>query len=217
MKRRIFFLSATGLILLLLSSCIGVTTKITIRNNGAGTLEAEYRISRAVDSLGKLDGNEGWPPLPVGRADFERTVSRVDGLRLTSFSSREDEKDRVIRVKMDFSHPEALAGFLDASGQRARLSREGQNHRLSLTLGGGIPHQAPELLELAETAFEGYTMELDLTLPRDMQVTVTDGNGREIGQPPAGTLRETPRNLRFSSSMAALLSSNEPVCMEILW
>jgi hypothetical protein len=118
---------------------------------------------------------------------------------------------------MDFDRPEALAGFLDAAGQRARFIREEQNHRLSLTLGGGIQHQSPELLELAETVFRGYTLDLDLTLPRDMKATLIDGSGREIEQPPAGTIRETARNIRFSSPMPALLSSTEPVRMEIRW
>jgi hypothetical protein len=202
---------------LFFSSCIGVKTNITIRDNGTGTIEIEYRISRVMESLGKLDGNEGWPPLPVGKADFERTITRIDGLRLNSFSARDDEKDRVIRVRMDFSTPDALTGFLDAAGQRARLIREGKKHRLSLTLGGGTQKQDPELMELMETVFRGYTLELDLTFPRDISLTMTDGSGRKIDAPPAGNVRETGRNLRFSSSTAALLSTEEPVLMDILW
>jgi hypothetical protein len=206
-----------SLLTFFLSSCIGVTANITIRTNGRGTIDLEYRISRIAEALGKLDGNEGWPPLPVGRADFERTIARIDGLTLTSFSGRDDETDRVIRVKMDFSGPEALIGFLDASGQRARLTREGSKYRLSLALGGGAQSQEPELLELTETVFEGYTMEFGLTLPRDPTLTLTDGTGQKIDAPPAGNVRETGRSVRFSSPMAALLLAKEPVLMEILW
>jgi hypothetical protein len=217
MRLRSFFWGAMSLMTLFFSSCIGVKTNITIRDNGSGTIDLEYRISRAAESLGKLDGNEGRPPLPVGKADFERTITRIDGLRLTSFSARDDEKDRVIRVKMDFSGPDALIGFLDVPGQRARLIREGKKHRLSLTLGAGTQNQDPELMELTEAVFRGYTMELGITFPRDITLTLTDGSGREIDAPPVGNVRETGRNLWFSSPTAALLSTKEPVLMEIRW
>ncbi|MDR2760088.1 MAG: hypothetical protein LBB78_12000 [Spirochaetaceae bacterium] len=199
------------------SSCIGVSTNITIRQNGAGTLDLEYRISRAAESLGKLDGNEGWLTLPVGREDFERTVSRIDGLKLTSFSVREDEKDRVVKVKVDFSNPDALIGFLDAAGQRARLTREEKRYRLSLTLGGGIQNQNPELLKLTGAVFQGYTLELGITFPRDAVLTLVDGAGGKIDAPPVGDILWSGRTIRFSSPMAALLTSKEPVLMDILW
>ncbi|MDR0689544.1 MAG: hypothetical protein LBG08_04665 [Spirochaetaceae bacterium] len=205
------------LMTLFFSSCIGVKTNITIRDNGTGTIALEYRISRTVDSLGKLDGNEGWPPLPVGKADFERTITRIDGLRLTSFSTRDDETDRVIRVKMDFSGPEALIGFLDVPGQRAQLIREEKKHCLSLTLGAGTQNQDPELMALTETVFRGYAVELDIAFPRDITLTLIDGSGRQIDAPPAGNIRKTGRNLRFSAPTAALLSTKEPVLMEIRW
>ncbi|MDR2631724.1 MAG: hypothetical protein LBC60_12450 [Spirochaetaceae bacterium] len=208
-----------GLLVFFFSSCIGIRTNITIRENGAGTLELEYRISRIADSLGKLDGNEGWLTLPVGRADFERTVSRIDGLRLASFSSAEDEKDRVVQVKVDFSNPEALSAFLDASGQRSRLTREKEKYRLSLTLGGGggALEQDPELLELTGEVFLGYALEFGLTLPRDAILILADPTGKEINTPPVGDLLWNGRNIRFSAPMAALLRSKEPVFMEILW
>jgi hypothetical protein len=215
MKLQSFFLGVMSLITLFFSSCIGIKTNITIRNNGTGTIDLEYRISRIAESLGKLDGNEGWPVLPVGKADFERTISRIDGLRLTSFSVRDDEKDRVIRAKMDFSRPEALIDFLDAPGQRAHLIREEKKHRLSLTLGGGTQNQDPELMELVETVFRGYAIELGITFPRD--ITLTDGSGRKIDALPVGNVRETERNIRFSSPMADLLLTKEPVLMEVLW
>jgi hypothetical protein len=210
-------LGAMSLIMLFFTSCIGVNTNITIRQNGAGTLELEYRISRMMESLGKQDGNEGWLTLPVGRADFERTISRIDGLRLTSFSARDDEKDRVIKVKVDFSGPDALVGFLDAAGQRARLTREEEKYRLSLVLGGGAQHQDPELLKLTETVFLGYTLEFAVSLPRDPVLAFTDGAGKKIDTPPAGSILRNGRNIRFSSPMTALLTAKEPVFMDILW
>ncbi|MDR2069286.1 MAG: hypothetical protein LBP71_05400 [Spirochaetaceae bacterium] len=217
MKLKNGCLGAMSLIMIFFSSCIGISTNITIRQNGTGTLDLEYRISRIAESLGKLDGNERWLTLPAGKADFERTISRIDGLKLASFSSQEDEKDRVVKVKVDFSNPDALIGFLDAAGQRARLTREEKKYRLSLTLGGGIRNQNPELLELTEAVFLGYTLDLGITFPREAVLTLADEGGGEVDAPPVGSIRWNGRNIRFSSPMAALLTSKEPVLMEILW
>jgi hypothetical protein len=199
------------------SSCIGVQMDITVRNNGTGTMDLEYRISRTAESLGKLDGNENWPILPAGRADFERTINRIDGLKLTSFTVRNDEKDQVIKAVVAFSNLDALSVFLDSSGQQSRLVRENGTNRLSLTLGGDIQNQDPELLELIAAVFLGYTMELGFTLPRDTTVSLSDGSGRKIDAPLVGEVLQNRRNIRFSASMAALLSSKEPVNMEISW
>ncbi|MFP3089249.1 hypothetical protein LQZ21_02860 [Treponema sp. TIM-1] len=210
-------LGAVSLVMVFFSSCIGINTNITIRQNGAGTLDLEYRISRIAESLGKLDGNERWLTLPVGRADFERTISRIDGLKLTAFSAREDEKDRVVTVKVDFSNPDALTGFLDALGQRTRLTREEDKYRLSLTLGGGVQSQDPELLELTQAVFLGYTLEFGIALPRDTVLTLVDEEGGKLDTPPVGNIYGSGRNIRFSAPMGALLTSKEPVRMEIRW
>ena len=44
-------------IMLLLSSCMGVQADIALNSDGSGILVLEYRFSRLLESLGKLDGN----------------------------------------------------------------------------------------------------------------------------------------------------------------
>ena len=68
-----------------LNSCLGVSADITIKADGSGKIALEYRVSQALESLGKLDGNG--PAIPVGKADFERSVSRIPGLRLSDRKS----------------------------------------------------------------------------------------------------------------------------------
>jgi hypothetical protein len=99
----------------LLGSCAGSRSDITIRRDGSGTINLEYRISRLAESLGKQEGNEAWPPLPAAKADFERSVDRIAGLKIRSFSTKAEEKDVVHTIRMDFAHPQALLGFLDAT------------------------------------------------------------------------------------------------------
>ena len=57
-------------IVMLLSSCIGVNADMVVQANGSGSITLEYHVSQFLESLGKLDGNENWPLIPVGRADF---------------------------------------------------------------------------------------------------------------------------------------------------
>jgi hypothetical protein len=169
-----------------------------------------------MESLGKLDGNERWLPLPVGRADFERTLARVEGLRMTAFSSRDDGRDMINRVKLEFSSLEALLRFLDASGRRAALFREGEEYRLSLGF-GGAKNADPDLVELISSVSEGYELRCYLTLPGEASLRFTDGEGRPLNGPPAGTAVSEGKRVGFSSPVAELFSLEEGFVMDVLW
>ncbi|MDR2739880.1 MAG: hypothetical protein LBB68_08635 [Treponema sp.] len=211
----------TALILLLaaafvFSSCIGTATEIMIRRDGSGTIAMEYRIFREFESLGKLDGNERWPPLPVGKADFERTAARVDGLSLRSFTTKTTEKDVIYQIKLDFAGLEALVYFLDASGQRASLGREGEKNRLTLSF-NSFSDTDPELLVLVSPVLEGYSLDFSLTLPVNAELRILDENGGVLGTPPAGSAAVQGTVVSFSSPMAELFTSTRSVNLEILW
>jgi hypothetical protein len=200
----------------LLSSCIGLSADIAIRRDGSGTVAMEYRISPVLESLGKLDGNEGAPPLPVGRADFERTAARIEGLRLRSFSTGEKDGEKTVKAALDFSDLNALAAFLDALGQGARFSQE-QGRRLSLTLGGGLENRDRELLDLIREISRGYSLDLTITLPSGGTLTLLDRNGRAIAAPPAGTAVLEGRKFRFSAPLGDLLTAPEKTVLELSW
>jgi hypothetical protein len=210
--RQLIGLAALGV----LTSCIGISSDLVIRGDGSGTFTLEYRVSRTLESLGRLDGNESRPVVPAGRADFERTAARTAGLTLRDFASREEGKDLVTTVKMDFANLDALLGFLDASGQRAVLSRENGGTRLSFVL--GEPSAAdPALRELIRSVSEGYTLEFRFTLPGNSGVAFLDGNGGTLAAPPAGTAGFRDGTGAYSVAMADLLSAPEAVIMELRW
>ncbi|GHV76856.1 hypothetical protein AGMMS49942_16770 [Spirochaetia bacterium] len=192
----------------MLCSCVGLASEIVLRRDGSLSMSLEYRFSRELESLGKLDGNENWPPLPVGKADFERTVARIEGLSLGSFTTKTAGKDVVNQVKLDFTNLEALVRFLDASGQRASLAREGGKTRLTLSFGGGGGGVDPELLALLASATEGYSLDFGLTLPHAPEL-------RE--RPQTGAVVLEGNRVGFSMPLAELLSGAEPVTLEILW
>jgi len=132
MKKTLLFLCLCAAALTLMNSCLGVSAEISIRADGSGTIALEYRVSQMLESLGRLDGNEKWPAIPVGKADFERSLARIPGLRLSSFSSKDvphlsGGRDLLTKVTLEFKNTAALLAFLDSTGSRASLVQETRN------------------------------------------------------------------------------------------
>ncbi|MDR2483002.1 MAG: hypothetical protein LBD08_05150 [Treponema sp.] len=223
-NRILRYVAALGTALAVFSSCIGVGSDITIRPDGSGSMTLEYRMSRSLESLGKLDGNERWPPIPSGRADFERTAARIEGLKLRSFSAKTTEEDVIHRLTVDFSRTDALLQFLDATGQSASLSRENGKHRLSLTLSRGAA-PAPDLVALIREAAADYRLDLAFTLPADAELAFFGEGGRPLGALPSalpsalpvGEAAHTGRKVSYSAPIGPLLCAAEPLVMEIRW
>ncbi len=109
--RKIVLLCLT---LIFLTSCISINSRLTIRDNGSGTLQLIYRISQLVANLGLSSTGKSAIPLPVTRSDFERSLAASAGkVRLARFDRSENEKDVTIRVELVFDSLEAL-GKVDA-------------------------------------------------------------------------------------------------------
>jgi hypothetical protein len=165
-RRRAVWTITPLLALLALSSCFGVSADISIRDDGSGRIVLEYRVSPMAGALGRLDGNRRWQTVPVGRADFERTLARLPGMRLVSFSAGEesDGADTVNRAELEFKNIETLLAFLDAPGTGASFTRENGVNRLSLTLleAGGTGAD-PDLLALLREVSRPYELRLSLS------------------------------------------------------
>jgi hypothetical protein len=196
-----------ALCLLVLGSCIGVRADISLRDNGSGRLDLEYRISRTLDSLGKLDGNGRWPTVPAGKADFERSLRRLPGLRLLSFSAGEEGEAILYRAALEFDDLQALCRFLDASGGGAILSREGTAVSLTLVLNRGTEGLDPDLAALIQSACEGYRIEMSLSVPGDAELAFTDGRGNRTEPPPGAALRG--KTVSFGTGAGNVLGAGE--------
>ena len=204
---------------LVLSSCAGVSMEVVVRPDGSGTIALEYRLARELESLGKLDGNENWPTVPVGKADFERSVARIDGLSLRSFREKSAAAEVVYEARLEFAGLEALARFLDDTGRSASLSREGGENRLVLSFNNaaGLVEADPALLDLVASVFEGYALDFGITLPGPPGLRVVDRLGAPLEDPPAGTALLQGNRVSFSAPMADLLAAREPARLEIVW
>jgi hypothetical protein len=160
---------------LIFTSCIGVKTEVTVKRDLSGTVQLVYTVSQEFLDNGTLDGNENWPALPVGRADFERTVVRIDGLTLESYREKKAGGDRLFEVTLGFDHIAALAEFLDASGQQLDYKNENGSHVFTVLLNTVQDSNQPQtyddtLLALAETALTGYRFDFSISVPGDKKV-----------------------------------------------
>ncbi|MEJ5188744.1 hypothetical protein [Treponema sp. J25] len=198
--------------LLLFSSCVGVQSNITIRQDGSGTIQLVYQVSRMVESLGKLDGNERFLPFPVGKVDFERTVTRVPGLSLRSYNTRQDEKNITVLAELAFQNLDALRVFLDSTGRLVSFSDEADQKRLVIRLAPGPATTDPDIQNLVRSVFEGYEIGLTITTP-----TVPSYEGRGIGRGKVGTLSLSGLRLTFTAPTADILLAPEAVEYSLSW
>ncbi|MDR2633116.1 MAG: hypothetical protein LBC51_05785 [Treponema sp.] len=203
--------------MLLLSSCIGVRADISLRPDGSGTLALEYRLSRMLEALGKLDGNERWLPVPLGKADFERTQERIPGLRLLSFASKEDDLDQYHQVKLEFSDPGVLVRFLDATGQRASLVQEQGRYRLILTFTEGRVKADQDMLALLSAVSEGYELQVKVSFPAEGSLRVYDREGSSWDTLPGIRVLPQGKGVSFMAPLGAVLTHNQGLYMELGW
>jgi hypothetical protein len=214
MKSKMLLLCLSALVL---NSCLGVSADIAINADGSGKIALEYRVSQELESLGRLDGNESMPAVPVGRQDFERTVARIPGLKLSGYSSRDVRKasggsDLVTSVVLDFKDSNALLAFLDSTGTRAVLVQDGGNNLLRLTVlepSGSVTD--PDLLSLLQQISKGYEFNISFSLPRNATVTTIPASV------PAAKLVSGGKKASFSISMGELLSLKGGLVLEIRW
>ena len=187
-KIKILFLF---LIIILLNSCLGISLDISLNSNGSGNVDLEYRISKSLDSLGRLDGNERWNTIPVGRADFERTLDRLNGIKLLSFSSKDEERDIIINARMEFETIHALLSFLDSQGRQSFYEGDANSGILQFTLSEGSENNIA-LDRLAKEIFDTYMVNISMRFP----------NGRRTS---------------FSFPIYEILTSSERMTVEFNW
>ena len=209
--------AAILLFLSLLTSCIGINMDITLNRDGSGTVTLEYLISQSLDSLGRLDGNERWNTIPVGRADFERTMDRLPGMKLLSFSSGEQGRNLATNAKMEFANLHSLMAFMDAGGLRSSLQGDAAGGRLFLTLSEGTAIKNPSLDKLIADISDSYSVRMSMTFPAGGNLAVTDARGLALPAIPGSEIRPTGKQVSFAIPLYEVLSSTEGINVEFSW
>ena len=193
--------------LVLLTSCIGIDSRMTIRDNGSGTLSLTYRVSQLVTELGVSSTGRSAIPLPLSRTDFDRALAATSGtVRLTSFDRGENEKDITIRAQLAFDSVDALAkidAFHDAD---LKLASQGSDRTFS-QLVARAPRQplTDDSKRMLDALFDGYDLSFVLEAPRP------------IKDSSLGTLSADKRTLTYTTSVKDALSTARDLVLSASW
>lgn len=197
----------TLLIVFLLSSCIGIESRIRINNDDSGQLTLKYRVSRLIAHLESAETKGNVVPLPLSREEFERTVNNTDGLELVSYSRKEDKVDIRIEAKVNFNSIEALSAMDNRNENSFSLRSEQGNRVLSQIIYAGSDGEAPtrDSLEMIETFFSGYNLTFIVETPA------------EIYKHNLGELSADKRSVTYQISIPEILGDTMKKIFEVAW
>jgi hypothetical protein len=192
---------------LLMISCVGIDSRLTVKDNGSGTLSLTYRISQLVTDLGVSRSGARAVPLPVSKEDFERSLARTGGkVRLTGFALSEDEKDITIHAELSFDSLEALSrvdAFRDAD---LKAGKEGGKSTFSQLVSRAATEPVSEdTLRMVDSLFDGYELTFVLETPRP------------ILRAPLGTLTADKRTLTYRTSIKEVMSAKTDTVLSASW
>ena len=203
MKRNPFLKILSVAVFFTLTSCLGLSIDIETQRSGSGKINMEYRISGGIENIGRLDGNERWSILAVGRADWERTAARIDGMKLASFSSRERGDETLTSVTLEYESAEVLLAFLDPNGVSTRFP----GCKLAFLLIDPVSEYLDrDLAALMMQAFDGYKFSMSFSGDASSSISFFDGTLKEIPPPPGCEIVSSGRKVSFNIDMSRLLS-----------
>ena len=213
---KIIKLLIIGIAVIAMNSCIGVSADISINADGSGKIVLEYRLSRMLESLGRLDGNERKPIIPVGREDFERGVARIPGLSLKSFSSKEARgadggRDTVVKAALDFSDTAALLAFLDITGSHVSHAGDNGNSLRLVFLEPASQALNADLVSLLQEAYSGYELRISLSAPKTATLAVSPPSVK------TSQLVSQGKKVTFAIDIGDLLTLPDGLALEIAW
>ncbi|MDX9958033.1 MAG: hypothetical protein AB7T74_00715 [Clostridia bacterium] len=190
------------LVILSITSCVGIDAEARVDADGSVELTLRYEVSIAVDQIGKLGANEKYLPLAVGQDDMLLAVSRAGG-ELLSWN-RNDETDRfIIDARIRFPDIQTFAAFLDPAGQAVNFSEAEGQKSLTMQLSAGRPPAEEELARFIGTVFADYRTSIRFVLP---------------GPPTTATnLQLEGSTASFSMLSSELYSSSTPVLLVLEW
>lgn len=204
MKR--WFFCVPVVIVVLLSSCIGIESDIRIRQDGSGVLTLSYTVSQFIKNI-DAGRSEKQLPLPVNEEEFRRSADSIEGLSLTDLKEREDEENIYIQAELEFDSVEAV-NALGREGQLGiTLETQGATTTFRQLIYEG--QQGEEItedsLEMIETFFEGYELVYSVTVPA------------EVRDHTLGELSPDARTVTYTVTVPEILKTSGPLVLEVTW
>jgi len=204
MKR--WFFCVPVVIVVLLSSCIGIESDIRIRQDGSGVLTLSYTVSQFIKNI-DAGRSEKQLPLPVNEEEFRRSADSIEGLSLTDLKEREDEENIYIQAELEFDSVEAV-NALGREGQLGiTLETQGATTTFRQLIYEG--QQGEEITEdslgMIETFFEGYELVYSVTVPA------------EVRDHTLGELSPDARTVTYTVTVPEILKTSGPLVLEVTW
>jgi hypothetical protein len=191
----------------ILASCVGVDSKLTIRDNGSGTLVFSYRVSQLVADLGDSSSGKGIVPLPLSRGDFERSLAAAKGkVRMTRFDRSENEKDITIKAELAFDSLEALSQVEAFRDAELKAGTDG-GHRSFSQLIARVPSEpvTEDTLRMLDAFFDGYQLSFTVETPQPMESTTL------------GTLSADRKSLKYATTMKDIMLAKSDTVLKVTW
>ncbi|HET6486538.1 MAG TPA: hypothetical protein VFH83_08975 [Spirochaetia bacterium] len=206
-KSAVVRIAVLCLVMVALTSCIGIDSRLTIRDNGSGTLLLTYRVSQIIADLGMAAGTGSVVPLPVTRADFDRALSSSGGkVRLTRFDRSEDARDITIHAELAFDSVDALAAVDSFQDADLKWSASGSQHQFSQVV-AKAPRQplSDDSKRMLDAFFEGYELSFSVQAPRPIQNATL------------GTLSTDRMTLSYKTSIKDAVTVSQDLVMSAQW
>jgi len=199
-----------AIIAMLLSSCLGIDSRIKISRDGSGTVGAEYRLSQELVAFGELESNRSMLPVPLTRADLENSLKGAKGLSLKSWTSAPSGTDLLIKVAIDFDSIASLVYYLDPRGELARHETlpDGKN-RIQFSMGEKMPPLDPDMKTIATQSFLPYSFKFAIETPTAPVSAKSDH--------PSIAARIDGKTALFEGRMSDIVSTEIAPKMELTW
>jgi hypothetical protein len=202
--RKIAFLCCAALIF---SSCVGVDSKMTIRDNGSGALVLSYRVSQLVADIGDPGSGRGIVPLPLTRGDFERSLAPAKGkVRLGKFERSENEKDITIRAEIAFDSLESLSQVQAFQDAGLKATTDGGSHAFSQVI-ARVPAEpvTEDTLKMLDAFFDGYSLSFSIETPQAMQSNSL------------GTLSANRKSVTYTTTIKDIMQAKSDIVLAVTW
>ena len=200
---------AAAALALLLSACADTRLEISFARDGSGRMKARYGVSSMMSALQGYEGAADIVSLPLDRASADARAQAAQGVTISSFASKQDGESLMVDLDLAFGSPASLLAFLDPQAKRLHLTTgaTGQSIRATLAPGQGQGQGGldPDLVSFIETAFPQAALSISVSFPAPVKVAGI------------ATASADGRTLTYTSTLAALIESKEPVVWEFRW
>ena len=219
-KRFIFPLLAA--VVLIFNSCAGLSLNIQMNKDGSGKLMMEYRISSVFNNLGALDGNEKFPVIPVGRADWERSLARIKGAKLSSYSVNEKGGETIYNITINYDNSDALLMILDPgrNGSSIDLKNNSGSFKYVINLNNSavdLSGYDESLLALARGMFADNKFSISFSAPSDSSMAVTSGGGKSFSPPASAEIIKKGKNVSLSMGIMDFAQIQDSIEFNFNW